>query len=58
MVTYLPAIIWIIGAVISYVIARKRGVKITLLKNIFIALLGPLSIPFSFFFKTEKIDKG
>ncbi len=53
MATYLPAIIWIVGAIISYVIAQKRGVKMTVFKNIFIAFLGPLSIPFSFLYKPE-----
>jgi len=53
MAAYLPAIIWIVGAIISFTIARNRGVKMTGVKNIFIALLGPVSIPFSFFYKPE-----
>jgi len=53
MTTYLPAIIWILGAGIGYLLMQKRSVRISVLKNILVALLGPLSIPLAFIYKSE-----
>jgi len=53
MSTYLPAIIWILGAGIGYLVMQKRSVRITVLRNILVAFLGPLSIPLAFIYKSE-----
>jgi hypothetical protein len=51
MASFIPVAIWIIGALISYIVLRKRGVKISLLWNITIAIAGPLAIPFALLVK-------
>ncbi len=45
---YVPVIIWLLGSALGYVVLHKRGVKLTVAKNIVVGLLGPLSIPFAF----------
>ena len=53
MATYMPAIIWVVGAVICYYIAKARGVKPNLFWNLVVVLLGPFAIPLIFLAKTE-----
>ena len=45
---YIPVIVWLIGAAICYLIARKRGVQPKLFWNLVIVFLGPLAIPLMF----------
>jgi len=54
MVAYLPAIIWIISAIICYYIAKARKVKPNLIRKLIVVFLGPLAIPLVFFAKPEK----
>lgn len=60
MAAYLPVIIWITGALLCYLILRKKGVKSSHFWNIVIVIAGPLAIPFVFLAKPNKdrtIDK-
>ncbi len=50
---YIPAIIWIIGAGICYIVAKKRKLKPTTLWDIAFCLFGPLAIPFVFLAKPK-----
>lgn len=54
MASYVPALIWVIGAVLCVYIAGKRGVRKTAVRNILFALFGPLAIPFAFLIQPEK----
>jgi hypothetical protein len=56
MANYLPAVIWIIGALICFIVLRKRGVKFSLLWNITLVIAGPLAIPFAFLARPNKVD--
>ncbi|MBL4851254.1 MAG: hypothetical protein JKY90_03095, partial [Gammaproteobacteria bacterium] len=46
MATYVPAIIWIISAIVCYYIAKVRKVKPNLVRNFIVVFLGPLVIQF------------
>ncbi|MGI1679205.1 MAG: hypothetical protein K6L75_10765 [Cellvibrionaceae bacterium] len=50
---YIPVMIWIVGAGICYVVAKKRELKLTPLWDIAFCLFGPLAIPFVFLVKSE-----
>ena len=51
---YIPVLIWLVGAVICSYIAKLRGVKSTLFRNLIVVLLGPLAIPLVFLAKSER----
>ncbi len=53
MASHIPALIWIIGAVVCAYIARKRGVRITSLRSVIVAFLGPIAIPLALIAKAE-----
>lgn len=57
MATYMPVIIWIIGAIICYYVAKARDVKPNLFWTLFVVILGPIAIPFIFLAKPEKKKK-
>lgn len=50
---YIPASIWIVGAGICYVVAKKRELKPSVLLDLTFCLLGPLAIPFVFLAKPK-----
>jgi len=50
----MPAIIWVISAIICYYIAKARNVKPGLFWNLVVVFLGPFAIPLIFFAKPEK----
>ena len=54
MATYMPATIWMIGAIICYYIAKSRNVKLNVFRNLIIVIMGPLAIPLMLFVKPEK----
>lgn len=54
MAAYVPAIIWIISAVVCYYIAKARKVKPSLIRNLIVVFLGPLAILLVFFAKPEQ----
>lgn len=56
MANYIPVIVWTVGALLSYAVLRKRGVKVSLPWNIALAIAGPLAIPFAFIVRPKKAD--
>jgi len=48
MTAYVPALIWLLSAIICYYIAKARGVKPGLMWNMIVVLLGPFAIPLLF----------
>jgi len=54
MAAYIPAIIWIISAIVCYYIAKARKIKPNLMWKLIVVFLGPLAIPLVFFAKPEK----
>ena len=51
MVMYILAITWIVGGVCGFMLMKKRGIRITMFRNVLISLLGPLSIPLAYMYK-------
>ena len=51
---YVPAIIWIVSAIICHYIAQARNVKSNSVRRLMVVFLGPLAIPLAFFVKPEK----
>ena len=54
MSAYVPAIIWLISAIICYYIAKARNIRPSFIRRLTVVLLGPLAIPLVFFVKPEK----
>jgi len=54
MAAYVPAIIWMVSAIICYYIAKARNVKPNLMRRLIVVFLGPLAIPLVFFARLEK----
>lgn len=54
---YIPALIWLAAAFICHLIARKRNVKETLLRQIIVVFLGPFAIPLVYFMKPETSEQ-
>jgi hypothetical protein len=50
----MPVIIWVIGAIVCYYIAKSRNVKPNLFWSLIIVIFGPLAIPFIFLAKPEQ----
>lgn len=46
---YAFLIIWLVSHIICFYIAKRRNIKLTLLRRLFAVILGPLAIPFVFF---------
>ncbi len=54
MTAYVPALIWLLSAVVCYYIAKTRGVKPNAIWGIVVVLLGPFAIPLIFLAKAEE----
>ena len=54
MANYMPVLVWTLSAVLCAYIAKKRGVRATVLRSVFVALFGPFAIPFALMVKPEK----
>ncbi len=54
MAAYIPAIIWIISAIVCYYIAKARKIKSNFIRKLIVVLLGPLAIPLVFLIKPER----
>ena len=54
MAAYVPVIVWAIGAIICFYIAKARNVKPNLFWNLVVVFLGPLAIPLMFLAKSER----
>jgi hypothetical protein len=46
MTAYIPALIWLLSNLACHVIAKRRHVKISAVRAMLFALLGPVAIPF------------
>lgn len=53
MTAYIPALVWLISAVVCFWIAKHRRVKATPVKAVLVALIGPFAIPFMLVAKPE-----
>ncbi len=51
---YVPALIWLLSAVVCYYIAKTRGVKLSAIWGFVVVLLGPFAIPLIFLAKAEE----
>ena len=54
MTAYVPALIWLISAVICLWIARSRRVKKTAFRAMVVAVLGPVAIPWVMVMRPEE----
>ena len=50
---YIPALIWLLSAVVCHLIAKRRSLKKTAIKDMIVALIGPFSIPWFLIAKPE-----
>jgi hypothetical protein len=50
---YIPAIVWLISAVVCLYIARARHVRPTLVWKLVVVILGPFAIPLIFLARSE-----
>ena len=57
MTAYVPALIWLISAVVCVWIAKRRHVKKTALRATVVALIGPFAIPWVLVAKPEKFNQ-
>jgi hypothetical protein len=51
---YIPALIWLLSAVACNLIAKRRLLKKTAIKDMIVALIGPFAIPWVLIAKPEK----
>lgn len=51
---YIPPLIWLLSAVACHLIAKRRHLKKTAIKDMIIALIGPFAIPWFLIAKPEK----
>jgi hypothetical protein len=58
MTAYIPALIWLLSAVICLRIAKRRHVKPTAIKAMLVALLGPIAIPLVLVAKSETFNQA
>lgn len=57
MTAYVPAIIWLLSAVICLNIAKKRHIRPTASWKMLVALLGPAAIPLVLATKPEPVRR-
>jgi hypothetical protein len=50
---YIPALIWVISAIICSSIAKKKNVKATLFRQIVVVFPGPFAIPLVYLMRPE-----
>ena len=53
MEAYIPFLVWLVSAVTCDRIAKKRNVKVTLLRTLVVVFLGPFAIPLVYILKPE-----
>ena len=58
MTAYIPALIWLLSAVVCFRIAKCRHVKPTAMWAIIVALLGPIAIPLVLLAEPEKFSQA
>jgi hypothetical protein len=58
MTAYIPALIWLLSAVVCLRIAKRRHVKRTALWAMLVAVIGPIAIPLVLVAKPEKFNQA
>jgi hypothetical protein len=58
MAAYIPALIWLLSAVVCFRIVKRRHVKPTAILGIIAALLGPIAIPLLLLAKSERFNQA
>jgi hypothetical protein len=58
MTAYIPALIWLLSAVVCLRIAKVRHVKPTAVRAMIVALIGPIAIPWALMAKPEKFNQA
>jgi hypothetical protein len=58
MTEYIPALIWLLSAVVCLHIAKRRHVKPTAIWAMLVAVLGPIAIPLVLVAKSEKFNQA
>ncbi len=53
---YILPLIWIIGAIACYLIAKRKNIQLTAFWNITFVILGPIAIPFILIAKSNKMN--
>ena len=51
---YIPALIWLLSALACHLIAKRRFLKKTTIRDMIVALAGPFAIPWFLIAKPEK----
>lgn len=54
MSAYIPPLIWLLSAVACHLIAKRRHLKKTAIKDMAVAVIGPFAIPWFLVAKPEK----
>ena len=54
MTAYLLVAIWIVGGIVSYIIAKRRGIITGFMLDLTGAVLGPFAIPVACLMKPER----
>lgn len=52
---FIPALIWLLSAVVCHLIAKRRSLKRTAIKDMIVALIGPFAIPWFLIAKPESV---
>jgi hypothetical protein len=58
MSAYVPALIWLLSAVVCVIIAKRRHVKPTAIRSMLVAVLGPFAIPLVLMAQPEKFNQA
>jgi hypothetical protein len=58
MTAYIPALIWLLSAVVCLRIAKRRHVKTTAIRAMLGSLIGPFAIPWVLAAKPEKFNQA
>ena len=58
MTAYIPALIWLVSAVVCMYIAKRRHVRLTAIRAMLVTLIGPFAIPLALIAKPEKFTQA
>jgi hypothetical protein len=58
MTAYIPALIWLLSAVVCLRIAKRRHVRLTAIRAMLVALIGPIAIPLMLVAEPEKFNQA
>jgi hypothetical protein len=58
MTTYIPALIWLLSAVVCHFVVKRRRVKPTAIRAMLVAVLGPIAIPLVLLAPPESVNQA